>query len=133
IGRAEYRWAMLGGDWQWSGEAAFNRLDNVAALFILEPAGDFVEIPFPAGTGGVREDRYESILSYGRPLTDNISLQLAAGGEHSTIAQTGANALSRPFLRPQGSLNRAWAAAEGFDASLEIARRVGQLNFGDFL
>jgi hypothetical protein len=133
IGRAEYRWAMLGGDWQWSGEAAFNRLDNVAALFLLDPAGEFLEIPFPAGTGGVREDRYETILSYGRPLAQNLSLQLAAGGEHSTIAQTGANALSRSFLRPKGSLNLAWAAGDGFDVSLEVARHVGQLNFGDFL
>lgn len=133
IGRAEYRWAMLGGDWQLSGEAAFNRLDNIGGLFILNPAEEFVEIPFPAATGGVREDRYESILSYGRPLTDKLSLQIAAGGEHSTIAQTGANALSRSFLRPKGSVNLAWAPREGFDVSLEIARRVGQLNFNDFL
>ncbi|MXP41779.1 TonB-dependent receptor plug domain-containing protein [Altererythrobacter soli] len=133
VGRAEYRRAMLGGDWQWSVEAAFNRLDNVGALFFLNPAGSFVEVPFPAATGGVREDRYESILSYGRPLTDKVTLQLAAGAEHSTIAQSGANALSRSFLRPKGSLNLAWAAAEGFDVSMEFARRVGQLNFADFL
>lgn len=133
VGRGEYRWAMLGGEWQWSAEAAFNRLDNVGALFILDPAGQFVEVPFPAATGGVREDRYESILSYGRPLSSKITLQLAAGAEHSTIAQSGANALSRSFLRPKGSLNLAWAAAEGFDVSMEFARRVGQLNFADFL
>ena len=133
IGRAEYRWPMLGGDWQWSAEAAFNRLDNVAGLFFLDGAGEFVEIPFPAGTGGVREDRYESLLTYSRPLASTLSLQLTAGGEHSTIAQTGANALSREFLRPKGTLNLAWAPREGFDVSFELARRVGQLNFADFL
>jgi outer membrane cobalamin receptor len=133
VGRAEYRWVMLAGDWQLSAEAAFNRLDNVGALFILHPENGFVEVPFPAATGGVREDRYESILSYGRPLTDKITVQLAAGAEHSTIAQSGANALSRSFLRPKGSLNLAWAAADGFDVSMEFARRVGQLNFADFL
>jgi hypothetical protein len=133
VGRAEYRWAMFGGDWQWSAEAAFNRLDNLGALFILDPTKRFVAVPFPAATGGVREDRYESILSYGRPLTDKITVQLAAGAEHSTIAQSGANALSRSFLRPKGSLNLAWAAAEAFDISMEFARRVGQLNFADFL
>ena len=133
IGRAEYRWPMLGGDWQLSGEAAFNRLDNIAALFVLDPNGEFAEIPFPAATGGVREDRYESLLSYSWPLTRTLSLQLTAGGEHSTIAQTGSNALSRSFLRPKGTLNFAWAPRENFDLSLEIARRVGQLDFGDFL
>lgn len=133
IGRAEYRWNLWGADWQLSTEAAFNRLDNVAALFVLEPDGEFVEISFPGGTGGVREDRYETILSYGRPLTRTLSLQLTGGGEHSTISQTGANALSRSFLRPKGSLNLAWAPHERLDISFEAARRVGQLDFGDFL
>lgn len=133
IGRAEYRWNLWGADWQLSTEAAFNRLDNAADLFFLDGAGDYVAIPFPAGTGGVRETRYETILSYGRPLTGNLSLQLTGGGEYSKIAQTGSNALARTFLRPKGSLNLSWAPRQGFDISLEIARRVGQLNFGDFL
>ena len=133
IGRAEYRWPMLGGDWQFSAEAAFNRLDNLSGLFFLTSSGDFIEVPFPAATGGVREDRYESLLTYSRPLTSTLSMQLTGGAEHSTIAQTGANALSREFLRPKGSLNLAWAPDPAFDVSLEIARRVGQLNFGDFL
>ena len=133
IGRGEFKWIMLGGDWQLSGEAAFNRLNNVAGLSFLSPSGEFVPIPFPSGTGGVREDRYESILSFGRPLSYNLSLQVSAGAEYSKIAQTGANALSRTFLRPKGSLSFAWAPADGLDVSLRIARRVGQLNFGDFL
>ena len=33
IGRAEYGWGMWGADWQISGEAAFNRLDQVGRLF----------------------------------------------------------------------------------------------------
>src|SRR5690606_3146069 len=69
----------------------------------------------------------------GRPLSYNLSLQVSAGAEYSKIAQTGANALSRTFLRPKGSLSFAWAPADGLDVSLRIARRVGQLNFGDFL
>src|SRR5690606_13380693 len=87
IGRGEYRWPMLGGDWQLSAEAAFNRLANVAGLFILADSGDFVEVPSPAATGGVREDRYESLLTHSRPLASTLSLQLTAGAEHSTIAQ----------------------------------------------
>jgi hypothetical protein len=133
IARAEYRWNALGGDWQLSAEAAFNRLKNVAGLSFLTPGGRFVAIPFPAGTGGVTEDRYESILSFGRPLSGKLSLQVSAGGEYSTIAQTGSNALSRTFVRPKGSLSLAWAAAADLDVSLKLTRRVGQLNFSDFL
>lgn len=133
IGRGEFKWQMFGGDWQLSAEAAFNRLDNVAGLLILSPAGTFNPIPFPGGTGGVTEDRYESILSFGRPISSKLSLQVSAGGEYSKLSQTGSNALSRTFLRPKGSLNIAWAAMEGLDVSFKAARRVGQLNFGDFL
>jgi hypothetical protein len=133
IGRAEYKWKMLGGDWQLSGEAAFNRLDNVAGLAFLRPSGEFVAIPFPSGTGGVTEDRYESILSFGRSLTSNLTMQVSAGGEYSKISQTGANALSRTFVRPKGSFSLAWAPADDIDVSLRVARRVGQLNFSDFL
>ena len=134
IARAEYSWGMFGGDWQLSGEAAFNRLDNVGSLFGYDPVtDDFFEIPFPSGVGGVREERYESILSFGRSLTDNLSLQITAGGEYSKISQTGSNALSRTFQRPKGSVSLAWAAGSGLDISLEVARRVGQLNFTNFL
>lgn len=133
IGRAEYRWKMLGGDWQLSGEAAFNRLHNVADFALLTPAGAFRSIPFPSGTGGVTEDRYEAILSFGRPLANNLSLQASVGGEYSKIAQTGADALSRTFKRPKGSFSLAWKPTEGLDVAFKAARKVGQLNFGDFL
>ncbi|WP_271077027.1 TonB-dependent receptor plug domain-containing protein [Aurantiacibacter sp. MUD61] len=133
IGRAEYSWSMLGGDWQWDVEAAFNRLDSTAHLFELDGNGEFVEIDFPNGSGGVTEDRYESILTHSRSLADNLSLQIGAGGEYSTISQTGDMGLTRSFFRPKGSVNLAWQVEEGFDISLELARRVGQLSFGDFL
>ena len=134
IGRAEYRWTMLAGDWQVSGEAAFNKLDNVAELFALDSnSGTFVPVDFPNGSGGVREDRYEAIVSHGRPLASNLSMQLTLGGEISEISQTGASELSRRFERPKGSLSLAWGAMNGLDVNFEIARRVGQLDFGDFL
>src|SRR3546814_8650948 len=103
---------MLGGDWQLSAEAAFNTLDNVARLYTLDPASDdFAEIPYPEGTGGVKEDRYEALLSFGRKLTGKLSFQLIAGAEHSTLAQSGANGLERSFFRPKGSLTLAWTPA----------------------
>ncbi len=133
IGRAEFSWSMLGGDWQLDAEAAFNRLDRTSQLFELDPSGDFVEIVFPNGTGGVTEDRYETILTHSRSLADDLTLQVGVGGEYSTISQTGAGGLTRSFWRPKGSVNLAWQVEDGFDISLELARRVGQLSFGDFL
>ncbi|MCB2066568.1 MAG: TonB-dependent receptor plug domain-containing protein [Erythrobacter sp.] len=133
IGRGEYTWSMLGADWQWSVEAAFNALDQTGDLALLDPNGIFQPVPFPSGNGGVREDRYESLLSFSRQLTDSLSLQLIAGGEYSSIRQTGVDANSRTFLRPKGTLNLAWTPQQGLDISLRLERRVGQLNFSDFL
>jgi hypothetical protein len=124
---------MWKADWQLSFEAAFNKLDQVSDLFLLAPSGDFNQIPFTAGTGGVREERYESQLSYGRPLADNLTMQLIVGAEKSSISLTGSNANSRTFVRPKGSISLAWTPAPRLDVSLRVERSVGQLNFGDFL
>lgn len=133
IGRAEYRWNMLGGNWQLDAEAAFNRLRQSAQLFTLDAAEDFVEIPFPTGSGGVTEDRYEMILTHGRTLAKGLTLQLGLGGEYSKLSQTGAGGLTRTFWRPKGTLTLAWTPEQGLDLSLKLARTVGQLSFGDFL
>ena len=133
IGRAELSWKWGKADWQVAAEGAFNRLDKDASLFDLVNGTTFTEIPFPQGDGGVREDRYDASISYGRPLTSKLSLQATLAGEHSTISQTGPLGISRSFFRPKGSLSLAWAPEKGLDISLKIARAVGQLNFNDFL
>jgi hypothetical protein len=133
IGRAEYGWDTLGGTWQLDAEAAFNRLDRVGQLFDLNGAGDFAEIPFPGGTGGVTEDRYEVVLNHNRTLATGLTVQLSAGGEYSKLVQTGPGGLARSFWRPKGSATLAWTPTTGLDLSLKVARTVGQLEFGDFL
>ena len=133
IGRGEYQWKMFGGDWQLSGEAAFNTLDNVASIAVLGPTGTWVDQPFDGGTGGVSEDRYEGLLSFGRKLTDKLNFQIIAGAEHSTITQTGVNGLTRSFFRPKGSISLAWTPSPDFDISVKLRRRVLQLSFYDFL
>ncbi len=133
IGRAEYRWDMAGGSWQVDAEAAFNRLDQTGRLFTLNPAGQFAEVPFPGGSGGVTEDRYEVILNHNRTLAPGLSMQISAGGEYSQLAQTAAGGLTRTFLRPKGSATLAYTAMPGLDLSLKVSRTVGQLSFGDFL
>ena len=81
IGRAELGWKWGKADWQIALESAFNRLDKQASLFDLDPlTADYVEIPFPGGDGGVREERYEGTASYGRPLTPPADLAGNSGG-----------------------------------------------------
>lgn len=134
VARAEYGWKAGGADWQLSAEAAYNKLDIAADLAALDASGVFVPVPFPGGSGGVKEDRYEAILSYSRPLARNLSLQATLGGEFSRLAQTGGvNPQSREFWRPKGSVALAWTPEKGLDVSFKARRRVGQLNFGDFL
>ncbi len=134
IARAEYSWKMLRGEWQLSGEAAYNTLDNVATLGSFDPAqGDFALRPFPEGTGGVKEDRYEGLLSAGWALSRSLSLQVVAGGEHSQISQTAPGGITRTFDRPKGSVSLAWKPSSKFDLAVKLERRVLQLDFYDFL
>lgn len=131
--RAEYRWDTLGGNWQIDTEAAYNRLDQASQLYDLDASGDFFEIEFSNGTGGVTEDRYEMILTHGRTFWEGLTMQLGVGGEYSELAQTGTGGLTRTFWRPKGSISLAWAPKKGLDFSLKIARCIGQLSFSDFL
>ena len=133
IARGEYRWTRGPAEWQLSAEAAFNSLDGVSELFVLDADGDFVGVPLPGGTATVEEDRYEIMGSYGRPLSSSVALQLSAGGEHSNLRQLGAGGLSRTFVRPKGLASIAWKARPDLDVNLKLQRKVGQLNFGDFL
>ncbi len=133
IARGEFRWRGGGADWQLSAEAAFNRLDVESGIFTLDPDGSFREIPFPAGTGSVAEDRYELMASYGRPLASNLTMQLSAGGEYSQLRQAGPGGLTRSFWRPKGQLALNWRPDPRTTASLRLQRRAGQLNFLDFL
>lgn len=134
IARGEYSWKMLGGDWQLAAEAAYNSLDNIASLGTFDPIeGGFTSQPFPEASGGVKEDRYEAILSFGRPLAKALSVQVALGAEHSRIAQTGPAGITRVFDRPKGSISLAWKPTKSFDLSAKLERRVLQLDFYDFL
>src|SRR6185437_12191949 len=131
IGRAEYHWRTGKNDWQVSFERAFNSLAQVGRLFDLEPDGSFVEVPFPTGTGTVREIRYEGLGTFSRPLTSNIDLQAAAGAEISTLGLVGGEEPPRKFFRPKGSIVLGWHPDKTWDISLKLRRRVGQIDFAD--
>lgn len=133
IGRAEYHWNTGKNDWQVSFERAFNSLDQVGRLFDLQPDGSFVEVPFPSGTGRVREIRYEGLATFSRPLSSKLDLQFAAGAEASTLGLAGGNPPPRKFFRPKGSIVLGWHPDKTWDISLKLRRRVGQIDFADFL
>ncbi len=133
IARAEYRWRGGGADWQISAEGALNRLDIENGLAVLNPGGDFVAVPFPNAEGKVEEQRAETILTYGRPLSSSLTLQASIGGEYSRLSQSGASGQTRSFVRPKGFLNLAWRPQDDLDVSARLERRVGQLNFFDFV
>jgi outer membrane receptor for ferrienterochelin and colicins len=133
IGRGEYRWTSNGAEWQVSAEGAFNSLDSTSRLFEMQSDGTFDEVELQGGTARVEEDRYEIMGSYGRPLTSKVTMKLAAGGEYSQLAQVGAGGTTRTFYRPKGELSTAWKVSPRTDVNVKLARRVGQLDFGDFL
>ena len=132
--RAEYGWKTAGGaDWGLSIEGAYNFLDNEATLAVLDSQGIFQPVALTNANSKVTEYRGEIIGSYGRPLSDNLSLQATLGGEYSTISQSGAAGQSRSFIRPKGSVSLAWKPQNDLDISLKLDRSVGQLNFFDFV
>jgi hypothetical protein len=133
IGRGEYRWNLGGAQWQISAEGAFNSLDSTSGLFEMNPSGAFVEVPLPGGTARVQEDRYEVVGSYGRTITPNLTMKLSAGEEYSQLAQVGAGGTTRTFYRPKGELSAAWKFSPRTDINAKLGRKVGQLNFFDFL
>jgi hypothetical protein len=133
IARAEYRWKRGVADWQVSGEYAFNELDSAAELALLGADGEFHPEPLPGSDAVVQEDRVEVMGSYGRPLSAKTTLQVSLGGEYSRLGQAGAGGTTREFVRPKGLVSVAWKASENLDVGLKLERRVGQLNFYDFL
>jgi outer membrane receptor for ferrienterochelin and colicins len=133
IGRAEYHWKTGKNDWQFSFERAFNSLDQVGRLFGLDDDGTFVAIPFPEGSGKVTETRYEGLGTLSRGLTPNLNVQIAAGAEASTLGLVGGVQPPRKFFRPKGSIDLGWHLSKTWDVSVKLRRRVGQINFSDFL
>jgi outer membrane receptor for ferrienterochelin and colicins len=133
IARGEYSWRSGKNDWQVSFERAFNSLDQKGKLFQLDPDENFVEVPFPEGSGKVVETRYEALATLSRPLSTRLDLQVAAGAEISHLDRTTDEEPARNFFRPKGSLVLGWHPDKTWDISLKLRRRVGQISFYDFL
>lgn len=133
VGRFEYHWKGGPNNWTISLERAYNRLAQVSTLGELKPDGSYADIPYPQGSGTVEETRYEGIASLSRSLSPRLDLQLAGGAEYSQLGEVGIGTRPRRFFRPKGSASLAWRPAAGWDASLKVERKVGQISFSDFL
>ncbi len=131
--RTEFRWQGGKNEWGVSLEGARNFLDAESEFFSRDSNGIYQPIPLPGATSRVEEKRGQLIFSFGRPLSSKLSLQTTLGGEYSQLSQSGAAGLTRSFWRPKGSINLGWKASSKLDASLRFQRKVGQLNFYDFL
>ena len=133
IARGEYGFAAFGGDIQIAAEGAFNFLDLSTDIGERQPDGSYLMSPLLEGTARVEERRAETNLSYSRQLDNAWSMQSSLGVEYSELMQTGANGQTREFVRPKGFVSLAWKPAEDFDLNVKGERKVGQLDFGDFL
>lgn len=133
IVRAEYGFAAFGGDLHLAAEGAFNFLDLETGYGTRGVAGDYTLDPLPGGNARVEERRAETNVTYSRQLGDAWSLQGSLGVEYSELTQTGAGGLTREFVRPKGFLSLVWKIDPTLDMSVKAERKVGQLDFGDFL
>jgi outer membrane receptor for ferrienterochelin and colicins len=131
--RSEYSFGLFGGDMQWAAEGAFNFLDVATNIGGRRADGSYVLAPLAGGNARVEEKRAETNLSYRRTLSDAWSLQSSLGVEFSELSQVGAGGLTREFVRPKGFLALVWKPDDKLDVSLKGERKVGQLDFGDFL
>lgn len=133
IFRGEYNWSALGGTLDWSLESAINTLESASS--ILEGDGS---APPSLPTDGessaeVEETRSETFLTYSRALSETVQLQVALGTEISELVSAGPNGQKRSFTRPKGGISLSWIASENATISARIDRKVGQLNFFDFV
>jgi len=133
IVRGEYGFGAFGGDLQFAGEGAFNYLDLATDFGSRMPDGNYTLAPLAGGTARVEERRAETNVSYSRKLSDQWSLQSSLGVEYSELSQQGAGGLTRAFVRPKGFVALVWKADATLDISFKGERKVGQLDFGDFL
>jgi outer membrane receptor for ferrienterochelin and colicins len=131
--RTEYRWKDLGADWSLSAEAAHNFVDATGSLSVLDSAGEYQPVTLQGATLRVEEQRAESILAFSRVLGPRWSMQLSGGGEYSQLKQDGENGQTRSFWRPKGAVAFAWNPGTKWEMNLKLQRKVGQLDFFDFL
>jgi hypothetical protein len=122
-----------GRDWQISAEGAFNFLEAEAALEQATGGGPLLPVVLDLANSRVEERRGEVILTHGRQLSPQLNLQLSGGMEYSELTQSGDAENQREFTRPKGSASLTWQQSDSLKLVGKVERRVGQLDFYDFI
>lgn len=110
------------------GEAALNRLDSRSAL---EENG--LPITLPSANVRVEERRGEAVATVTWRARRTLTIEAGARVEVSDLSQAGDSQLEKHFLYPKPRLLVTWARDERRQLRLELERRVGQLDFEDFV
>ena len=74
--------------------------------------------------------RSEGTITHTRALSPKWDLQVSLGGEYSEISQ---GAQTRDFIRPKGFISTTYKPDDKFSIRTKLERKVGQLNFFDFV
>ncbi len=134
IARGEYSVATSAtSDWQLSLEGALNTLDSTASLRQLDANGLLAIVDIGNPDIRVEERRAEAFVTHGRQLRPKLRLQVSLGAEVSEIISDGANGQTRQFTRPKGSIQTTWEVSDKLTINTTLERRVGQLDFFDFV
>jgi outer membrane receptor protein involved in Fe transport len=110
------------------GEVALNVLDSRNRLYEND-----VEIPLPAADVRVEERRAEAFAAATWRPSSRLALEVGSRFEVSTLAQSGDTRSEKSFayLKPRAQLT--WTPGPRDRLRLEVVRRVGQLDFDDFV
>lgn len=130
--RAEQSWARDGGATvELAVEGAFNFLEAESLGGALDPSGEVVPGD-PSSTVRVEELRGQASLAYARPLGP-LDLSASLGVETAEISVPSSDAPPRTLTRPKGFASLATAVGQDTDLRLRVERKVGQLDFDDFV
>lgn len=127
IGRAEYTWKTgQNTDWSLSLEGALNALDSDTSLAQNFGTPDLENVR-------VEEQRYQTSLSRSWEASDRINVQASLGAEYSIIDVKTTTDPSQDIFRPKGLLSVSYALNDSWSLRSQVERRVGQLDFDDFV
>lgn len=131
--RSEYSWVpQEGRDWQFAVEGVLNYLETDASLTELENS-NFVDVELDGASIRIEEKRAESTLTHSRKMSPKLDLQASLGVEYSELTTFGTTTFVQDYIRPKGFLSATYKPEDGKLWRTKFERRVGQLNFFDFL
>ena len=124
---------LFGWSLETGGELAFNTLDGDVDLYRLDPADVRTPIPLPVSDVLVEELRGEAFVTAGRRRTPDLTFDLGAAVETSTLTVSGDAEAERSltFLKPRASIE--WTPGDVWRLRASAERTVAQLDFNDFV